>query len=116
MNTASKPRGEGLFAESVDASLELMGDPPEFPNGQGFYAPIDAAFKAAIREFGSELDQEALLAQVEARLRDRIGQRGDVYLNRRIRDAKPWLSWLVQRARNAKHACQRLRLPDTVCT
>jgi hypothetical protein len=98
-NTASKPRGEGLFAESVDAALELMGDPPEFPNGQGFYAPIDAAFKAATREFGSDFDQEALLAQVEAKLRERIGGRGDAYLTRRIRDARPWLSWLVQRAK-----------------
>jgi hypothetical protein len=98
-DTAPKPRGEGLFAESVEAALELMGDPPEFPNGQGFYAPIDAAFKAATREFGGDLDQDALLAQVEVKLRDRIGGRGDAYLNRRIRDAKPWLSWLVQRAK-----------------
>jgi hypothetical protein len=97
-NIASAPHGGRLFADSMDAALDLMGDPPDFPNGQGFHAPIDAAFKAATREFGSELDQEALLVQVNTRLRERIGRRGDAYLNRRIRDARPWLSWLVKKA------------------
>jgi hypothetical protein len=113
--TPATPRGEGLYAESVDAALELMGDPPEFPNGQGFHAPIDAAFKAATREFGSELDQEVLLAQVEAKLRERIGRRGDAYLDQRIRDARPWLSGWSREARNAKHAGRQWRRPDTDC-
>jgi hypothetical protein len=94
----STPRRTSLFVDSVDAALDLMGDPPEFPNGQGFHAPIDAAFKAATQEFGADLDQEALLAQVASKLRERIGRRGDAYLNRRIRDARPWLSWLVKKA------------------
>ena len=90
--------GEGIDADGVDEALAMMGDPPEYPNGRGFFWPIDAAFKAATREFGSDLNQEALLAQVEAKLRERIGRRGDAYLNRRIRDARPWLAWLVSKA------------------
>ena len=97
-STGGGMRGNGLDAESVDAALETMGDPPEFPNGQGFHAPIDAAFKAAARESGSGLDQEALLALVEAKIRERIGRRGEAYLNRRIQDARPWLAWLVRKA------------------
>ena len=94
----SGTRDAGLDVESVEAALELMGDPPEFPDGQGFHAPLDSAFKAATREFGSDLDQEALLAQVGAKLRERIGRRGEAYLNRRIQDARPWLAWLVRKA------------------
>ncbi|MSO99827.1 MAG: hypothetical protein EXR07_02065 [Acetobacteraceae bacterium] len=96
--TGGTAHGEGLHVASVDEALELMGDPPEWPDGRGFHAPIDAAFKAATQEFGSNLDQEALLAQVEAKLRERIGRRGDAYLNRRIRDARPWLTWFIEKA------------------
>ena len=97
-DTGPRMRGGGLDAESVEAALECMGDPPEFPNGQGFHAPLDAAFKAATREFGADFNQEALLAQVEVKLRERIGRRGEAYLHRRIQDARPWLAWLVRKA------------------
>jgi hypothetical protein len=99
-HTANSTRGTNLITNSVDAALNMMGDPdpPEYPNGRGFFAPIHAAFKAAAQEFGSDLDREALLAQVDAKLREQIGRRGDAYLNRRIRDTRPWLAWLVRKA------------------
>jgi hypothetical protein len=86
----------GFTADSVDAALDAVGDPPAYPDGRGFHGPIKAAFSAAIREDGSAVDQEALLEAIDAVLHERGHTRPPEYIEARRRDARRWLAWCVR--------------------
>lgn len=85
-----------LIADFVEAALDAIGDPPVYPDGRGFHAPIKAAFRAAIREDGSAVDQEALLEAIDAVLHERGHTRPVAYIEARCRDARRWLAWWVR--------------------
>ena len=86
----------GFTADSVDAALDAVGDPPAYPDGRGFHGPIKAAFSAAIREDGSAVDQEALLEAIDAVLHERGHTRPPEYIEARRQDARRWLAWWVR--------------------
>jgi hypothetical protein len=88
----------GLVAPTVEAALAFMGDPPAYPDGQGFYAPIRAALSAAIRADGSRVDQASLLAKIDSALNERGHTRPQAYITDRMRDRRRWLEWYVRRA------------------
>ena len=94
----------GFVAEDVDAALDRMGDPPAYPDGLGFHAPIKAAFAAAIRVDGWQLDQTALLHAIDAALDERGYTRGGDYIAARKRDARSWLPWWIERAGESRLA------------
>ena len=88
----------GFVAATVEAALACMGDPPAYPHGRGFHAPVKAALSAAIRSAGSKVDQAALLARIDAALIERGHTRPEAYISARIRDARSWLDWFVRKA------------------
>jgi hypothetical protein len=94
----------GFVAASVDDALARMGDPPDYPEGRGFYDPIKAAFYAAFKRDGTQVDREAVLARIDEALDERGHTRDASYIADRKRDARGWIDWYFQQAREAECA------------
>lgn len=91
--------GTSVFDGSFEHALARIGDPPAYPDGAGYYGPVGDALKAVVRDVGSKVDTAQVLARVETVIRERIGNRGEAYLDHRLRDAGRLLHWLIDKAR-----------------
>ena len=87
-----------LSVKSDEEALQLMGDPPAYPDGRGFFAPVKAAIAAAVADNGIYVDADALLARIDAQLVERGHTRSASYIAFRKKDARTLVEWYIRRA------------------